>query len=96
MQSISVALAKDRLPYYLHLAEQGEVIEITRHGKSVAVITRSTGKAPESEPSGFEMAYMSFRSRLEQDASWSEADWKAYFDIPREIQNGPRHAEDFE
>ena len=75
MQSVPVAVAKDRLPYYLHLAEQGEVIEITRHGRPVAVLTRSAGSVAAEEPSGFERAYMSFRSRLEQDASWSENDW---------------------
>ena len=36
MQSVSVAVAKDRLPYYLHLVEQGEVVQITRHGKPIA------------------------------------------------------------
>jgi len=39
MISISVGIAKNKLPYYLHLVEEkGESIQVTRHGKTVAVI----------------------------------------------------------
>ncbi len=34
----SVAEAKNQLPSVIHEAEQGEPIEITRHGRAVAVI----------------------------------------------------------
>ena len=38
MRAVSVGEAKNRLTFYLHLAEKGESIEITRHGKIVAMI----------------------------------------------------------
>lgn len=38
MIAVSVGEAKNKLPYFLHLAEKGESIEITRHGKAVAML----------------------------------------------------------
>ena len=38
MIAVSVGEAKNRLPYFLHLVEKGETVEVTRHGKSVAFI----------------------------------------------------------
>lgn len=39
MISVSVGEAKNKLTYFLHLVEDnGESIQITRHGKTVAVI----------------------------------------------------------
>lgn len=39
MISVSVGEAKNKLPYFLHLVEEkGESVQITRHGKTVAVI----------------------------------------------------------
>ena len=94
MQSISVATAKNKLPMYLHLAENGETISITRHGKQIAVIT---GAAPVAdEPSSFELAYRRFRMLLMSEKDYSSEDWEKCFDIPRPIQSGPRHPEDFE
>ncbi|MCR4822879.1 MAG: type II toxin-antitoxin system prevent-host-death family antitoxin, partial [Treponema sp.] len=36
MISVSVGEAKNRLPFFLHLVESGEEVQITRHGKNVA------------------------------------------------------------
>ncbi|MBP5163001.1 MAG: type II toxin-antitoxin system prevent-host-death family antitoxin [Spirochaetales bacterium] len=94
MQSISVAIAKDKLPLYLHLAESGETIEVTRHGKPVAIIS-SVNPAVET-PSAFELAYHRFRMQLEADKEYTDAEWERIFDIPRPVHPGPRHPEDFE
>ena len=96
MQSVSVAYAKDNLPSLLHLVEQGENIQITRHGKAVAVITGAgTGKTEWDVTSPFESAYRSFRARIESDAAYTEEDWNGYFNIPREVEMDIRHQEDF-
>ena len=94
MQSVSVATAKDKLPFYLHLAEQGETIEITRHGKSIAVISKTPGNTETA--SGFELAYQKFRTQLGALQPFSEDEWKKYFEIPRTVQKGLRHEEDYE
>ena len=94
MQSVSVAVAKDKLPFYLHLAEQGETIEITRHGKPIAVISKALDSS--ETISGFEPAYQKFRALMNDLPPFSEYDWKNYFEIPRTIQRGLRHEEDFE
>ena len=94
MQSISVAIAKDKLPLYLHLAESGETIEVTRHGKPVAIIS-SVNPAVET-PSAFELAYHRFRMQLEADKEYTDEQWERIFNIPRPVDQGPRHPEDFE
>ena len=94
MQSIPVAVAKDKLPFYLHLAEQGETIEITRHGKPIAVISRTLKNG--DTPTGFELAYQKFRTQMDSLPTLSDEEWNRYFAIPRSIQPGSRHEEDFE
>ncbi len=93
MQSVSVAVAKDKLPFYLHLAEQGETIEITRHGKPIAFISKAQGSAETA--SSFELAYQKLRTQMNGLPAFSEEEWEKYFDIPRPIQQGLRHEEDF-
>ena len=96
MQSVSVAYAKDKLPSLLHLVEQGENIQITRHGKTVAVITCPGGASVAADaPSPFERAYRAFRARIESDNGYSEKDWNDYFNIPRAVEMDLRHGEDF-
>ena len=96
MQSVSVAYAKDKLPSLLHLVEQGENVEITRHGKTVAVITSSgSGPSTGNTLSPFEKAYFRFREQIESDESYTEEDWNNCFNIPRVVEMGLRHEEDF-
>ena len=97
MQSVSVATAKDKLPYLLHLVEQGEQVEITRHTKPIAVITRCSESFNQPEPTNFDIAYANFRRMVEQDDDWfSNEEIDQIFNVPREIQFGLRHEEDFE
>ena len=96
MQSISVAQAKNQLTMYLKLVEQGENVEITRHGKPVAYILQDAGKA-KGQVSPLERSYNNFRKRLEALSSdFTDRDWRKAFDIKRTIHKGPRHREDFE
>lgn len=95
MQSVSVATAKDKLPSLLHLVEQGEVIEITRHGNPIALITQMTLDPPDKQPSKFEIAYANYRKKMEKDGFFSSEEIDSCFNIPREIQMGLRHEEDF-
>ncbi len=95
MQSVSVAYAKDRLPSLLHLVEQGEDVEITRHGKAVAVITSVGRVSAQDVPSPLELTYRSFRQQIESDDDYTEEDWNGYFNIHRAVETGLRHEEDF-
>lgn len=96
MQSVSVAVAKDRLPYLLHLVEQGETVQITRHGKPIAMITQIDGYMQEHEPTNFDIAYAAYRKRIADEEGFTDEDIDRCFNIPREIQIGLRHEEDFE
>ena len=44
MQSIPIFEAKNKLPLYIHMVEQGESFEITRHGKPVAYLVSKDEK----------------------------------------------------
>jgi antitoxin Phd len=41
-RKVSVAEAKNNLPSIIHEVEEGSRVEITRHGKSVAVVVATT------------------------------------------------------
>ena len=96
MQSFSVAVAKDKFPSLLHLVEQGEDIEITRHGNPVAVITQWLASPSLKQPSNFDIAYDHFRKQMEEVGFFSDEEIDSSFNQPREIQIGLRHEEDFE
>ncbi|MBI5604519.1 MAG: type II toxin-antitoxin system Phd/YefM family antitoxin [Deltaproteobacteria bacterium] len=45
VKKVSVAEAKNNLPSIIHEVEQGSRVEITRHGKSVAVVVATSDYA---------------------------------------------------
>ena len=87
---------KNKLSTFVNLAEQGERIEITRHGKTAAVLVNvdTISSNEEITTTPFYIAYMDFRKKLERE-KLTEAEWKESFDIERR-KSVPRHPEDFE
>lgn len=97
MQKIPLFEAKNKLSFFVHLVEQGERIEITRHGKSVAAIVNPDEQSQEVNPdmkNPFYLAYLDVQKKLKA-LSFSEADWETTFNIPR-VKTSARHPEDFE
>lgn len=103
MISIPMFEVKNKLTQFVHMVENGETdcVEITRHGKAVAVIGKKDEFKISEQPDPFFLAYKNFREKLlslETDpieTDFSEAEWQTYFDIPRTKSN-LRHPEDFE
>ena len=87
MRNIPLFEVKNKLSFFVHLAEQGESIGITR-ADSQETLTSSYTKSP------FYLAYLNFRKKLDFD-SFTEEEWKNTFDIKRN-QTVVRHPEDFE
>ena len=87
---------KNKLSTFVNLAKQGERIEITRHGKTAAVLVNAESLSLNEEitTAPFYIAYMDFRKKLEQE-KFTEAEWKEGFEIERR-KSLPRHPEDFE
>ena len=87
---------KNKLSTFVNLAEQGERIEITRHGKIAAVLvnTETLSSKEEITSTPFYIAYTDFRKKMERE-NLSESEWKSIFDIERR-KSVPRHPEDFE
>lgn len=97
MRQIPLFEVKNKLSFFIHLVEQGERIEITRHGKSVAAIVSSDEDAQNSNQNiknPFYLAYLDMHKKL-KELHFSETDWEETFNIPR-IKTTTRHPEDFE
>lgn len=94
MRQVSVGEAKNKLPYFLHLAEKGEQIQITRHGKMVALLNGVEQNEILSKKKRFLDSVQSWRQK---NAEWLLSDSEAadIFGRNRQRENDVRHAEDF-
>lgn len=96
MTAVPIYDVKNRLPYFIHLAENGETIQITRHGKPVARIISEKEVEQEQKTEG--------QIFMEKLLEWREraSDWLTdeaideVFNIPRTIESLIRHPEDFD
>lgn len=94
MKQVSVGEAKNKLPLFLHLAEGGEEIQITRHGKMVAYINGADQKQHLNKK---EMFLESISSWREKNADWLLADSDGDGTLIQEsqVEEDVRHKEDF-
>jgi len=81
----SIAETKDNLPKYIHQAETGNDICITRHGKAVAMLVsmeRYNNKIAEEKDKGIYGAIMAWRQQLDKldDELWTDAEIDALRD----------------
>ena len=95
MRQVSVGEAKNKLPYFLHLVEKGEQIQITRHGKMVAFINGVEQNEIVSKKKKFLDSVQNWRAK---NAEWLLNDSEAndIFTRSRRIEKDVRHPEDFE
>lgn len=92
MTAVPIFEAKNKLPFYLHLVESGETVQITRHGKPVARLVAETECEQKSEGQLFMDKVMAWR---EKNKDWltNEVIDEA-FNLPRPIEPFIRHPED--
>lgn len=98
MISIPMFEVKNKLTQFVHMIENDETdcVEITRHGKAVAVIGKKDNFNISEQPDSFFLAYKNFREKLTStQADLTESEWQNYFDVPR-VKSNLRHPEDFE
>lgn len=95
MISVPVVEAKNKLTFLIRMLENNiqDIIEITKHGKSVAVLGKKDDFKPRQQENSYIRAYQNFRSKIKSELSLSE--WEESFNIPRSKEN-IRHSEDFE
>lgn len=95
MRQVSVGEAKNKLPYFLHLAEKGEQIQITRHGKMVAYINGTEQNEIVSKKKKFLDSVQNWRAK---NAEWllNDSEANEIFARNRQIEKDVRHPEDFE
>ncbi len=97
MLKIPLFEVKNKLSFFVDLVEQGECVEITRHGRTSALLVKTENMNAEKkkfENSPFYIAYMSFRKNIEE-SSLSEEEWKSAFEIERKSSE-MRPSSDFE
>ena len=67
--------AKNKLPALIHHVETGQAVELTRHGRPVAVLLSIKDyKRLNRKRDGFWRALVAFRSQLEKESIYSEND----------------------
>ena len=91
--SIPVYEAKNKLPLFIGLVENGETFEITRHGQPVAYLVSKDNKKDLSVEDKFQVVLNHWKEKY-SDCFLTEAEEKD-FELPRQ-KSGIRHAEDFE
>jgi len=77
MRTFSIAEARNKLPAILHGVEEGPEVELTRHGRPVAVIMSIRKYQRLAQPNGgFWDALTAFRRSRKDGAHWlDEADF---------------------
>lgn len=99
MTAVPIFDVKNRLPYFIHLVEGGETVQITRHGKPVARLVSEEAVVQEQKTEG--QIFMDKLMEWRKNAS----DWLStttneeideIFNVKRTIEPDIRHPEDFE
>lgn len=94
MTAVPIFEAKNKLPYFIHLAEDGETIQLTRHGKPVARIIAEERCTEKTDGQIFMEKVMEWR---EKNKDWlSDSDIDNAFNIKRKIEPPVRHPEDID
>ena len=94
MQSIPIYEAKNKLPLFIHMVEQGDSFEITRHGKPVAYLVNKNEKKDTEKIDKFQLILTHWKEKY-SDSFLSETEEKEYFEKPRHSSK-PRNFTDFE
>lgn len=94
MKQVSVGEAKNKLPYFLHLVEKGEQVQITRHGKMVAILNGAEQNEIISKQKRFLDSVEKWRKK---NADWllSDSEAEELFGRDSQIEADVRHPEDF-
>lgn len=97
MIAVPIFDVKNRLPYFIHLVENGETVQITRHGKPVARIVSEEEVVQEQKSEGqfFMEKLMEWREK-HPDCLLTDDDEKAMYNFRHVLEPGIRHPEDFE
>lgn len=99
MTAVPIFDVKNRLPYFIHLVERGETVQITRHGKPVARLVSEEEVVQEQKTEGqiFMDKLMEWRKGASDWlATTTNEEIDAIFNIPRTIEPDVRHPEDFD
>lgn len=99
MTAVPIFDVKNRLPYFIHLVEGGETVQITRHGKPVARLVSEEAVMQEQKTEG--QIFMDKLMEWRKNASdWLSAttneEIDEIFNVKRTIEPDIRHPEDFE
>ena len=82
MKEVGAFEAKNKLSELLDLAERGEEVIITRHGREVARLVPPRGR-PNRDEAHAAMQRLRERARKENHGSFDWEEWKAYRDEGR-------------
>ena len=84
MISIPIYEAKNKLPLYIRMVEEGESFQITRHGTPVAYLVNTEGGKDTNSIDKFEMVMQHWKEKY-SDCFLSQEEEQEYFEQPRQI-----------
>ncbi len=93
MNSVAVKEAKNGFTHLLHLVENGEPVQISRHGKAVAVLASVSAFNEANKNSSFAESLMAWRSKslsILSNSVFSNSEIEKIFTAERKIENHPR------
>jgi len=98
MISVSVGEAKNKLPYFLHLVEEkGESIQVTRHGKTVAVINNQETSSITDKKQLFKNGLLKWRTKYADEIKqFTNEEIDSIFAREEDTEPDVRHPEDFD
>ncbi len=97
MNCVAVKEAKNSFTHLLHLVENGEPVQISRHGKAVAVLTSVSNYNEANQNSSFAESLRKWREKSLSTLSrteFSNSEIEKIFNPERKIENLSR-AEEF-
>lgn len=95
MTAVPIFEAKNKLPFYLHLVESGETVQITRHGKPVARLVAETECEQKSEGQLFMDKVMAWRE-AHPDCYMTQEEEDELYRIRHTVEPPVRHPEDID
>ena len=90
MNSVAVKEAKNNFTHLLHLVENGEPVQISRHGKAVAVLASVSSFNEANQNSAFAESLLAWRSKsasVLSNSEFSNSEIEKIFMAERKIEN---------
>ncbi|WP_294431060.1 type II toxin-antitoxin system Phd/YefM family antitoxin [uncultured Treponema sp.] len=96
MNSVAVKEAKNGFTHLLHLVENGEPVQISRHGKAVAILASVSSFNEANQNTAFAESLIAWRAKsasVLSNSEFSNSEIEKIFNAERKVENLSRAEE---